>query len=406
MPSFAESFVRGHARGSQEMRAKERQQLDEAQFEEQKKRNAEEAARHKQDAELQKAIADLNYQFKLSDLRKTQKRPTTTAADAGIPEQPSDLFGGPMAKDVSVPAQVPPQMFDATALGGEKTAVQPMFAEDVAAQALAAHKATGAADLDLLRQKNKVNEETEGFVLANDIPQLGLKKGTRVNPAQLAAQASVFSAQEATKRKAESGLDSGQADYLADQVLGRKIEYRSLGREQKDAVAAALSAKGMDIPRPISAKEREAGNNAAAGLAALDRVDALLEKNPHLPLAESANLPGLFGAPARAAIPGLSEFSAAKREAVDVITRLRTGAALNKQEEAFYPQQVVQPGDSAQAIAMKHNQLRAFYLGMTGVPVKVISPDGRKSKIAQDMFDPKQRLGIRKLVNAGWKLEY
>lgn len=414
--SFAESFIRGHARGSQSARDTERQRLDQEKFEEQKKENKERADEHKQQLELDKAIATLNYQFKLSDLQKTTKRPTTTAKEAGFLEQGAgpggEEMGGPRAEDIGVGKNVPPTLFDMSALGGGKVEVPAMFAEDVAAQKLQAgvaeKKAESAVEVDAYGKKKAIDEQHEGFVLGRDMPQFGYKKGDRVNPAELSARASMYAADQATVRKELDGrqFDGPQTEYAADQVLQRRLDYRSLSKEQKPAVLAALAKRGLDIPRPLSAKEREAGNNALSGLAALDHMDALLDENPMLAAADSANLPGFLGAPARVAVDHLSEFSAAKREAVDVVTRLRTGAALNKQEEGFYPRQVVEAFDDKATRMKKHNNLRAFYLGMTGIPVKLISPDGAKSKTAQDMFDPKQRLGVRKLIDQGWRLEY
>src|SRR5206468_12348271 len=97
---------RGHARGSAERLATERQALEGQQFEEQKRKNKEAEQRAKQEDELNRAISGLNLQFKLHELNKELPQPTTSlpAGQAGPP----------------APTETAPSIFDLTPFGGEK----------------------------------------------------------------------------------------------------------------------------------------------------------------------------------------------------------------------------------------------------------------------------------------------
>lgn len=100
---------------------------------------------------------------------------------------------------------------------------------------------------------------------------------------------------------------------------------------------------------------REAG--AASGLSAIQKFKQELAKNPNM-LAQLA-VPGSPGA--RAAL-------AAKKEMVDVLTRIRTGAALNQDEQVFYNSQA--PGlldtllDDPETVMYKLSIFEQNYLNM------------------------------------------
>jgi len=96
-------------------------------------------------------------------------------------------------------------------------------------------------------------------------------------------------------------------------------------------VAKAGAGGGSGAPgrivggRELSQEIQRLKGNAESGLKALAQMRAELKRDPQALLKEP------FG--------GSRVFTAAKREAVDVITRLRTGAALNMSEEQFYKDQ-------------------------------------------------------------------
>jgi hypothetical protein len=106
-----------------------------------------------------------------------------------------------------------------------------------------------------------------------------------------------------------------------------------------------------DMLQPkLTAQQTKDKNNAESGLRALDTVVTEMQSNP-LALYLAA-LPGN---------PGARKFETAKKEAADVITRLRTGAAINENEEKFYKSQLPRAFDGAETINYKINLLRELF---------------------------------------------
>jgi hypothetical protein len=100
-----------------------------------------------------------------------------------------------------------------------------------------------------------------------------------------------------------------------------------------------------------SFEERRAATNARSGLRAIDTVEKFMTD------------PGIL---AQAAIPGslgATKFEAARNEMKDVLTRLRTGAALNTGEEEFYGNQVPNVKDltNKEALAYKIGLFRDLF---------------------------------------------
>lgn len=112
----------------------------------------------------------------------------------------------------------------------------------------------------------------------------------------------------------------------------------------------------------LSPQQQEVKANAQSGLRALDVVQNAIQNDPY--------------ATVKAKIPGLnaqSPYLAATKEVADVLTRLRTGAALNKQEEQFYSSQLPQPMDSPQTVAYKMSIFRDLFNQMAHSEVSASS---------------------------------
>jgi len=193
---------------------------------------------------------------------------------------------------------------------------------------------------------------------------------------------------------------SGQAGYITDQVISRRIDIDSpaLTKEMRAMVINELNSRGLPIPRPLTTKEKDAASDATSGLAAIDELRKIYkDKGAGILLANSA--PGIAGRWA-----GASKWRDMLGEVTDIKTRIRTGAALNESEEAFYAQQAPQLGDTPQDVEYKLNQLEGFYLGMSGIPVTI--SDGEQEFTFPDLFDPNQRLALRKAINDGATISY
>lgn len=108
--------------------------------------------------------------------------------------------------------------------------------------------------------------------------------------------------------------------------------------------------KSLPSSKPLTAAQKLAKINADSGLRALDKMESELAKNPNAIV--QASVPGS---------PGARIYATARKEASDVLTRLRTGAALNKEEEKFYISQLPAVFDSPETIAYKMKLFRDLF---------------------------------------------
>ena len=97
-------------------------------------------------------------------------------------------------------------------------------------------------------------------------------------------------------------------------------------KTRKVVTAAELGVAG-GFRGPMSPERQKMEENAQSGLRAIDKLRSELKK------------PGMLAELAIPTSPAARTARAARGEMIDVITRLRTGAALNKDEQAFYRDQ-------------------------------------------------------------------
>lgn len=117
------------------------------------------------------------------------------------------------------------------------------------------------------------------------------------------------------------------------------------------------SAQGITpIPGQAGIEATRTRENALSGLRALDVVQKEIKEGGRFLLAKAV-LP--FS-------PGARTFATASREVADVITRLRTGAALNVNEEKFYRKQIPNVLDSQKTINYKISLLQTLFDRLSG----------------------------------------
>ena len=97
-------------------------------------------------------------------------------------------------------------------------------------------------------------------------------------------------------------------------------------------------------------------NNAQSGLDALSQIQSSLSADPSSAL--KASLPNPFGL--TAALTGSGSHRAAQTNLADVIGRLRSGAAINEDEEARFLSLLPQAFDDDATIAYKYQQLQSL----------------------------------------------
>lgn len=191
------------------------------------------------------------------------------------------------------------------------------------------------------------------------------------------------------------------ANNLYQQLKTRSIDFSALPADQKKLALQVFAQKGETIPRQLTTAEKTAQQSAISGLNAVGQITSMFE-NGSLPLARSA----ILGDSYLGRASGTSQYETLKKEAADVITRIRTGAALNESEVKFYQGLLPQLGDSNEDIQLKLNQLTGFYLGMSGLPVTVTDTKSGNQYQFDDLYDPQQRYGLRQAITSGYNLSY
>lgn len=107
----------------------------------------------------------------------------------------------------------------------------------------------------------------------------------------------------------------------------------------------AMVGTASQSTKPLSASQQQAASNAQNGLNMMGEIESLLDKDPTV--ARGAVLPNIVQG------EDAQRFSVAKNEAMDVLRRLRTGAAISSQEESFYASMFPQIGDKPETKAFK-----------------------------------------------------
>lgn len=159
---------------------------------------------------------------------------------------------------------------------------------------------------------------------------------------------------------------------VAQTVTGFTVEQHLKALSQAKAAGDTQAAKAiqqqLDIEqayqktlpsaKPLTAQQKKDKASADSGLRALDKMEKEMGLDPNTgtyskkDVVLKAAIPGSLGA---------RQFATARKEASDVITRLRTGAALNKDEAAYYMSQLPSVLDSDKDIAYKMQLFRTLF---------------------------------------------
>jgi len=161
----------------------------------------------------------------------------------------------------------------------------------------------------------------------------------------------------ATNPLGYSSMELSQA-LMAALAAGDTDAAEQLGSMYE--LAAAYEASATEAEKPLSAEASKVVGNANSGLQSLDQLEALISGEGGVP--KGTLVPGrdLFGGAVGNAL-GTSQFDTVNRNIIDVITRLRTGAALTDQEARFYASQVPQAFDTPDVIQLKLQTFRDLF---------------------------------------------
>lgn len=138
----------------------------------------------------------------------------------------------------------------------------------------------------------------------------------------------------------------GQQEQLR-QILGALM--LSKAKSVSDIKAGFEMLQGP-AAKPLTAEQQKIKSNAESGLRSLATVEQALEVDSFAPLKSKVPI-----------LRGRTPYHTASKEIADVLTRLRTGAALNKEEQKFYEGQTPQPLDSPETIKYKIELFRNLF---------------------------------------------
>lgn len=112
--------------------------------------------------------------------------------------------------------------------------------------------------------------------------------------------------------------------------------------------------------KPLSAEASKVIANANSGLDSLSQLETILSEDPSArtkSVIPGRSIAGGLGA----SLLGTSSYDTVSRNIADVITRLRTGAALTDQEERFYKSQLPQAFDPPETVQQKLQMFRNLF---------------------------------------------
>lgn len=141
--------------------------------------------------------------------------------------------------------------------------------------------------------------------------------------------------------------------------------------EYLSIVKTIQSLKPSSSTKPMSAEAAKSQSNALAGIEAINDFRSAITQDPSA--FRNTILPGrsLFGGAVGNAL-GTGNIDAASQQIIDVIARLRTGAAISREEEARFKQFIPRPGDSQEVREQKlgylERQFKRVAQDMVGAP--------------------------------------
>lgn len=127
------------------------------------------------------------------------------------------------------------------------------------------------------------------------------------------------------------------------QVADRRTQNRGIAIERAKATG----------PKPLNTEQAKAVAAAKDGVEAIDRMQELLKRKPEV-FRRAGDLLSIGDKDSQA-------FTRDKKIAADAITRIRTGAALNKQEEEFYPSLISTIFSNTEIVPENLDLLKNFY---------------------------------------------
>lgn len=201
---------------------------------------------------------------------------------------------------------------------------------------------------------------------------------------------------------------AGGATAPSDPVVAGYVQQVQSGRMSLAEVPAAggirnsvvswFNQSGTSVPRQLGAEAQKAAINANDGLLNVQT----LQRNVFNSDGTINRAALVAGSTAGVGFP-IGTTATAINSIVDVLARIRTGAALTTSEEAFYKKQLPGAFDTDAQIRQKVQNLTALFAGVSGTSITLQSPDGMLFT-ADDMFNPDVRQQVRQALGEGYQI--
>lgn len=154
--------------------------------------------------------------------------------------------------------------------------------------------------------------------------------------------------------------DTSNDPFSPENVQANVQSIMSQGGTMKDVSDYLSNVKAyQDLTtssaKPLNSTQQQQANNANSGLSDIQSLSDMLSKDPSLTLKSA-----LPGGSIVERLTGTTDFDAAKSNIVDVISRLRSGAAISATEEKTYKSLLPAAGDSAESANSKLQRLTSL----------------------------------------------
>jgi hypothetical protein len=304
----------------------------------------------------------------------TGAKKTSAAAQANEVRDAIDSFITPLSpeyKALKGDYMQAKGLLDLTSKGAKNAKGFNVFGVPVGQQSVPGTVSKGA---DIMKQITGGGQKIDQGALTSAFrPSQLLRKGIGQTIAQSTGNALLAPAEEvqpADTLPTDTGIlpnpnedTTGQpTSVYADPQAVERAYNRALAAGDKEAAGAILNGykafgESSKTTKPLSSESAKVLSNAKVGLDNLDLIEKQLAEDPSLQskqgVSGSFNPFGITGAAL-----GTGQYENARDQVKDVIARLRTGAAITKEEQNMFDKYVPQAADSPETVKQKINTLR------------------------------------------------
>lgn len=156
-------------------------------------------------------------------------------------------------------------------------------------------------------------------------------------------------------KSSDSPLDPANLETNIERLLRQGATTKDIN-DYVSLVSTVAKLNPDSSSKKLNSSQQQQANNAQSGLASLQKIASTLQANPN-----AAKLSALPGGSLSHALTGTGEYDAAIKNATDVIGRLRSGGAIQKDEETRFLQMLPRAFDDADTVQYKLQSLASLF---------------------------------------------